>query len=256
MKFIDHKIPLLLAAVWLCHCNLEVGNPEPVAPDGMRSVQNLGLNIASRTPCELTKGDCTAAPVSISNNQNTGMTYEMTSVKFQMSGVELKPVYAESILTNVNVLKGATIELAKPVDSTLLNGIALRFDRINQLAPALWLEGSLVVRDDCNRTVVPLNLEMQESILAEMAIPLGTAGIEGVLFDVNAWFDFRGAPADVIRAIEEVAHGACRNSTSPACAQYRERIARTISQKISKSLSLKTKPAGTVTSGKLGGKSE
>jgi hypothetical protein len=233
---------LMAAALVLSRCNIEVGNPESSLP-GNRSFQTLSFSLTSKTDCTLSSNACTAAPVMLSEAQSAQLSYEMTAIELQMSGLQLKPFAELRIPASLDLLNGTLVSLPEAKESGEINGIALRFNTGTGISgTSLLLQGNLTGIFEGERVSLPLQISYADEFLAETGVSAGENTLDGILFDATTWFDFSGSKNDVGHLIKALSDGACRSGATSSCLKYRENLAKQISERIARSMSIKTRP--------------
>lgn len=233
---------LTLVALW--QCNIEVGNPDSNLPESMKSIQNLSFNLSAGGSCSVTAGTCTSVPVIFDDGHSSGITYEMTAVNFQLSALQLKPYAENTVWTQLDLLRGSSVVLSESTESAAVTAIALKFEPPqSSVGRTFEISGNLVMDVGGERVALPLKLVFDNQILAETAVSGAGNVIDGVEFDTSAWFDFSQAKGDFSRIFKALASGACRTSDAGSCTSYRETIARQVSRRISRSMTVKSHPA-------------
>lgn len=232
---------LMFTALW--QCNIEVGNPDSNLPESMTTIQNLSFNLSVGGACTTTTETCVSVPVVLDNKQSSDMTYDITAANFQLAGLQLKP-YAESpVWTQLDLLHGSSVVLPESTDSAGVSAVALRLQGNNTTgARTFEIRGNLVIGSGKDQLVLPLRLEFDNPLLAEAA--LGTPGgiLDGVEFNASVWFDFADTRVDFEHIFKGLTSGACRSADTAACAGYREAVARQVSRRISRSMTVKSHP--------------
>lgn len=253
-----HRALLLGAVLIAGNCNMEVGNPESELADlgrAQSAIQTLDFQLAAKQPCSTTTADCTAVPVIVAGSSSTAYTFEMTQANLQLNTIELKPYAAENILTRVDLLAGASVSLGQSVDSSLVTGAAITFaGSDNSQVQTFNLRGNLVAASGGKTTVVPLRLNYSQSITAVTTIDAGST-IQSALFDATAWLNLSAAGDSANRLLANLTGGPCTEASSHSCAYYQDSLARLIGERISKSLSIKSKPINqkSLSKGNIGG---
>lgn len=234
---------LMFTALW--QCNIEVGNPDSNLPESMRSVQNLSFNLSVGAACTTSADTCVAVPVVLPEGHSPSITYEMTGVGFQLSGLQLKPNGETPLWTQLDLLHGSSVVLPESINSASVTAIALKFQAANSPGASTFeIFGNLVVGAGSDRVILPLKLVFDNQLMAETAVASSGALLDGVEFNGSAWFDFSDTKGDFSHIFKGVLGGACRTPDSAACTQYRDSIARQVSRRISRSMTVKTHPVG------------
>ena len=214
-------------------------------PEPMRLVQNLSFNMSVGGACSTTSGACTSAPVVLPGRDSSGLTYEMTAAKFQLSGVQLKPFAEEAILTQLDLLNGSSVVLSGATDSTAVTAIALKFQSARAAGSGTFeITGNLVMGAGYDRVVLPLKLSFENQLLAETAVVAQGSMIDGVEFNASTWFDFSDSKSEIGHVFKAITGGACQITDAPNCIKLRDNIARQVSMRISKSMSAKAHTTG------------
>lgn len=227
----------------LCNCNIEVGNPDSQLPEGMRSAQTLTFQLSAQSRCETTTASCTSVPVISGDLQQPPISYELTSVNFQLAGVTLKPSAEQDIWTQLDLLAGGSIAVSESTDLRSVSGLSLRFANVGVSgAQTFEFKGNLIISNDGQRLVVPLTLQYRDPVLAETTVDSPGNIIMGVVFDPAVWFNFSDARGEIGQILQGISNGACREQYTASCVKHREILARQVSARISRSMSLKTSP--------------
>lgn len=236
---ISHQI-IAAALVLLAGCNLEVGNPDNDIPAGRtQTFQKLEFSLASRQACETTKANCTSIPVLLSDSE-AHYTFEMTSARLQLGSALVAPYAEEKIITQFDILAGATVALAQPMDAAQVKSIAFTFSGTAPGTYTFVLTGNIVTISEGKRIVAPLTLVYGEAVTASAKVSAATTSISGVAFDANAWFDLRGSNGNIDEILKNLVSGPCRDSSVQSCNQFKTVLAARIAHAMSKSLSVKT----------------
>lgn len=107
------------------------------------------------------------------------MTYELTSIRFQLAEIQFLPFAQEQNSTNLDLLNGSTIMLSAPRDARLFTGLLLRFNNLTAIGKTTFaLEGNFVTMVNGERIIIPLSIVFADEIFAETAIAGSDAGIE------------------------------------------------------------------------------
>jgi hypothetical protein len=236
--------------VILFRCNIEVGNPESETSGPIRSVQSFSLNLAATTSCENSATPCASVPI-VTGDASDNLKFELSQVNLGLSGVTFKPMAEESSITTVDLLRGATIEVKNSLSTLNMDAVALRFSTAEgKNAASVYLEGVITGMWSGERVRVPLSLSYRSEFIGETVVVPEDAVLETVLFDPQVWFDFSATGNEFYRLLKSANSGACRSYDAGSCIQYRENLARQISMRISRSMSVKTR----ANSGKSAGK--
>lgn len=237
-------------AVFWVRCNIEVGNPESETSGPMRSTQSFSLNLMAVTPCETTGSPCTSVPI-VTGDPGDNLKFELSQINLGIAGVTLKPLAEESVVTTIDLLRGSTIAVKNSLSTLSMDAVVLRFSAVEgKSVSSLYLEGVIIGVSSGERVRVPISLAYNSDFLGESAVAHEDALLEGVLFDAHVWFDFSSTSPEFSRFLKGATSGACRTSDAGSCAQYRENLARQISMKIARSMSVKTKASSGKSTGK------
>lgn len=243
--------PILICLFSFGACNLEVGNPDAVESRFATS-QSISLSMTSSTACEVTPGTCLAAPVLI-NDSDSAVTFEITSARFQLASVALMPSAEEQIHTRADILGGTIFDI-QTRNSDAVTGVSLRFAAASDLVPAIDLAGIFVIHTSLGNLSIPMTIRYSGTVIAQAAIPAG-AFPDAMVFNADHWFDFRDAKISLKPFFTGAKAGVCADSDAASCVQYRNQLARLVSERIAKSLSVKTKATNqkAISKGKIGG---
>lgn len=243
MKNTDRKLLIVLAAL-LVGCNLEVGNPDGDPPAGMRPAQTVSFNLQAGGACTSTTASCTSVPVTVPDASGIQLTYDMTGASFQLSSLQLKPLDAEQMFTRLDLLNGSSVTVANSTGAIDINSVAMQFSPAAGAATTFTLTGNLLISNSTGSFTVPLTLEYSNNVGAEVQLPADSGTVDTIVFDPKVWFDFSTAPHELQHILKGISDGACRTPDSPQCTKYRDNLARNISQRISRSLTVKTRAIG------------
>lgn len=259
VKSFSRQALLFGAALCAVNCNMEVGNPESeLAQIGraQSAIQSLDFQLAAKQPCSTIAADCTAVPITLADAADVAYTFEMTAAHLQLNAMELKPYSAESIITRLDLMAGTQVALAQPVESSLVTGVAITFAGGDNTGMQTFnLRGNLVATSAGKSTVVPLRLNYSQPITATTAADANGGAIQAMQFDAAAWLNFASAGNAAAKLLANLSGSQCTETDSHSCAYYQDALARLIGERISKSLSIKTKPINqkAVSKGKIGG---
>jgi hypothetical protein len=251
VKKVYHITPILITVFSFGACNLEVGNPDGVE-SRFAAGQSLSLSMTSSTPCEAAQGTCFAAPVLV-NDPGSVVTFEITSARFQLAGTTLMPLAEEEVHTRADVLGGTILDLQSPISESV-TGVSLRFAAASDLIPAIELSGNFLVHTSSGNLAMPLTLQYSGNLVAQAVIPAGGFP-DALVFNADQWFDFRDAKINLKPFFTGAKAGVCADSNSGSCTQYRDQLARLVSERIAKSLFVKTRSTNqkAISKGKIGG---
>lgn len=251
VKKVYQITPILITVFSFGACNLEVGNPDGVESRFAAS-QSLSLSMTSSTPCEAAQGNCLAAPVLVSDS-GANVTFEIRSARFQLAGATLMPSAEEEVHTRADILGGTILALQSPISESV-TGVSLRFATASDLIPAIELSGNFLVHASSGNLAIPVTLQYSGSVVAQAVIPPGGFP-DALVFNADQWFDFHGAPINLKPFFTGSKAGVCADSNSVSCVNYRDQLSRLVSERIAKSLSVRTKSTNqrAISKGKIGG---
>lgn len=238
MKHAFLKSLIAACGIFLCYCNIEVGNPEP--PPGIGTFHSLNFSLASYSSCASTSQNCTSVPVRISDKTDAVYQLEMTKIQLQLKTMQLQPYDVQDIQTTVDLLTGTTVDLGAEKNSAKVTAVTLSFAESQQ--PTYEIQGRLRVTTATETFYIPITLTDRDNLTAETTVSAVDAQITGIAFDASVWFDFSDAKPDMSNIIKNLTSGPCRNGDSAPCQNHRDILAKEISKKVAKSLSVKTAP--------------
>ena len=225
---------LLLA---LCHCNIEVGNPDSNLPEPSKA-QDLVFNLSAGNPCVFTSSPCTSVPVLSGDPLQDPISFEISSADFYLASLELKPYLPESYDTKLDLLNGSQVKLTQGIDTTLVNEIAMGF--AGSAGSATYkLTGSFVAQVNMQSIVIPVTLQVADAIVVSVVGSRDSGVIEAVVFNPNTWFDFRDSKQVVSHILKSITSGTCKDVNSLQCTRHLDSLSKQIGNRIEKSLSVK-----------------